>query len=62
MPIYRLIFTDCGESFEKQLGFDQVYSEQICPNGQKKVRKEFISPAVVYKDNSWYSTDHRASH
>ena len=62
MPIYRFICADCGARFEKQLEFDQVNSEQICPNGHKKVRKVFFSPAIVYKGSGWYSTDHRASY
>lgn len=62
MPIYKFVCTYCGERFEKHLGFDQLNSEHICPNGHKKVRKEFSSPTIIFKGSGWYSTGHRARH
>lgn len=59
MPVYRFYCDDCQLEFEKYLSFKEHADTMVCPNGHGKARRLFSPPAIIFKGNGWYSTDHR---
>ncbi len=61
MPVYRFYCEDCRAEFEKYLSFSEHPDTMTCPNGHNKARRLFSPPAIIFKGNGWYSTDHRSA-
>ena len=58
MPIYVYKCDKCSNQFELKQGFD-AESTQPCPDCSGGIgKRQFYSPAVIYKGSGWYTTDY----
>lgn len=57
MPIYVYKCDKCSNQFELKQGFD-AESTQPCPECDGIGKRQFYSPAVIYKGSGWYTTDY----
>lgn len=59
MPVYNFVCPTCGARFEERLSFSDNGHPVTCPHGHAGARRVFSPPAVVFKGNGFYVTDHR---
>ena len=57
MPIYVYKCKKCSNQFELKQGFD-AETTQPCPECFGTGKRQFYSPAVIYKGSGWYTTDY----
>lgn len=58
LPIYVYKCDKCSNQFELKQGFD-AESTQPCPDCSGGIgKRQFYSPAVIYKGSGWYTTDY----
>ncbi len=57
LPIYVYKCDKCSNQFELKQGFD-AESTQPCPECDGIGKRQFYSPAVIYKGSGWYTTDY----
>jgi len=57
LPIYVYKCDKCSNQFELKQGFD-AESTQPCPECTGIGKRQFYSPAVIYKGSGWYTTDY----
>ena len=60
MPTYEYQCTQCQHRFDLRQGFADP-PQAACPRCGSEARRRFQPPAIVFKGNGWYSTDHRRS-
>ncbi len=58
MPLYSFVCEDCGQRFDRRLPFSQADEQQVCPKGHRHVHRELAVPAIVFRGNGFYVTDH----
>lgn len=59
MPRYDFSCPTCGRTFEMNFPFAGAPAEVRCPAGHPGARRVYLAPAVVFKGNGFYVTDHR---
>lgn len=61
MPTYTFACPTCGEVFERRLSFHDDLSAVRCSQGHSGVHRVYQAPAIVFKGNGFYITDHGRS-
>ncbi|MBI4497596.1 MAG: hypothetical protein HY689_06855 [Chloroflexi bacterium] len=60
MPTYEYQCSQCQHRFDLRQGFTDP-PQAACLRCGGEAQRRFQTPAILFKGNGWYSTDHRRS-